>query len=194
MKQLTILGAIAIFTLSFAKMDKPTGLSKGDMAPDFTAKDQMGKEVSLKAQLKTGSVVLVFYRGQWCPYCNKQLSALQDSLSMITDKGAMLLAISPETKENILKTVDKTKASYSVVSDEKLKIMNAYKVAFELDAATTEKYKGYGIDLKVANGASGNSLPVPAVYVVNKSGKIVYSHVDENITKRASVKEIVSML
>jgi peroxiredoxin len=194
MKQLTILGAIAIFTLSFAKMDKPTGLSKGEMAPDFTAKDQMGKEVSLKAQLKTGSVVLVFYRGQWCPYCNKQLSALQDSLSMITEKGATLLAVSPEKPENIMKTVGKTKATYSVVSDESLKIMKAYKVAFELDEATTTKYKGYGIDLAEANGSNGNSLPIPAVYVINKDGKIVYRYLDENIAKRSSVKEIISML
>jgi peroxiredoxin len=194
MKQLTILGAIAIFTLSFAKMDKPTGLNKGEMAPDFTAKDQMGKSVSLKAQLKTGSVVLVFYRGQWCPYCNKQLSALQDSLSMITEKGATLLAVSPEKQENIMKTVEKTKATYSVVSDDQLKIMNAYKVTFGLDEATTKKYKGYGIDLADANGANGNSLPVPAVYVIGKDGKIVYRYFDENYAKRMSVKEILSML
>jgi peroxiredoxin len=194
MKQLTILGAIAILTFSFTKMDKPTGLNKGEMAPDFIAKDQMGKSVSLKAQLKTGSVVLVFYRGQWCPYCNKQLSALQDSLSMITEKGATLLAISPEKAENISKTIEKTKATYSVISDENLKIMTAYKVAFALDAATTKKYKGYGIDLAEANGSNGNSLPVPTVYVINKEGRIVYRYLDENVSKRASVKEIISML
>ncbi len=194
MKQLTILGAIAIFALSFAKMDKPTGLNKGEIAPDFTSMNQMGKKVNLKEQLKSGPVVLVFYRGQWCPFCNKQLSALQDSLSMITAKGAQLIAVSPEKSENIMKTVEKTKATYSVVSDEKLKIMSAYKVAFELDEATTKAYKGYGVDLTVANGANGNSLPVPSVFVINKEGKIIYRYFDENFQKRPSVKEIVSML
>jgi peroxiredoxin len=194
MKQLIILGAMAVFTLSFAKMDKPTGLNKGEMAPDFTAKDQMGKEVNLKTQLKAGPVVLVFYRGEWCGFCNKQLAALQDSLSMITDKGAQLIAVSPEKTENISKTVEKTKAAYSVLSDNNLKIMNAYKVTFGLDEATTKKYKGYGIDLAVANGANGNNLPVPTVYIIGKDGKITYCHFDENYTKRVSVKEIISML
>jgi peroxiredoxin len=194
MKQLAVVAAISIFILSFAKMDKPTGLNKGDKAPDFTVKNQMGEEVSLKAQLKTGAVVLVFYRGQWCPYCNKQLSALQDSLSMITDKGAKLIAVSPEKAENITKTVEKTKATYSVISDIDLKIMNAYKVTFGLDAATTKKYKGYGIDLADANGANGNNLPVPAVYIIGKDGKIIHRYFDENYAKRMSVKEIIAML
>jgi peroxiredoxin len=194
MKQLTILGAIVIFTLSFAKMDKPTGLNKGEMAPDFTANDQMGKAINLKAQLKTGAVVLVFYRGQWCGYCNKQLSDLQDSLSLITAKGAQLIAITPEKNENVAKTIEKTKAVYSIVSDDHLKIMNAYKVTFGLDEATTKKYKGYGIDLVDANGANGNSLPVPAVYIIGKDGKIIYRYFDENYTKRMSVKEILTML
>jgi peroxiredoxin len=194
MKQLTILGAIAIFTLSFAKMDKPTGLNKGEMAPDFTANDQMGKAINLKAQLKTGAVVLVFYRGQWCGYCNKQLSDLQDSLSLITAKGAQLIAVTPEKNENVAKTIEKTKAVYSIVSDDYLKIMNAYKVTFGLDEATTKKYKGYGIDLVDANGANGNSLPVPAVYIIGKDGKIIYRYFDENYTKRMSVKEILTML
>jgi peroxiredoxin len=194
MKQLTILGAIAIFTLSFAKMDRPTGLNKGEMAPDFTANDQMGKAINLKAQLKTGAVVLVFYRGQWCGYCNKQLSDLQDSLSLITAKGAQLIAVTPEKNENVAKTIEKTKAVYSMVSDDHLKIMNAYKVTFGLDEATTKKYKGYGIDLVDANGANGNSLPVPAVYIIGKDGKIIYRYFDENYTKRMSVKEILTML
>ncbi len=194
MKQIAILGAMAIFGLSFAIIDKPVGLNKGDKAPDFTAKNQMGKSVRLKEQLKEGSVVLVFYRGQWCPYCNKQLSALQDSLAMITAKGAQLIAISPEKSENISKTVGKTKATYSVLSDEKLKIMSAYKVAFELDEATTKAYKGYGIDLNVANGSNGNSLPIPSVFVINKDGMITYRYFDENYAKRPSVKEILSML
>jgi peroxiredoxin len=194
MKQLVVLVAISIFTLSFAKFDKPTGLKKGDKAPEFTAKNQMGEEVSLKAQLKTGAVVLVFYRGQWCPYCNKQLSALQDSLSMITDKGAKLIAVSPEKAENIAKTIEKTKATYSVVSDMDLKIMNAYKVTFGLDEETTKKYKSYGIDLADANGANGNNLPVPAVYIIGKDGKIIHRYFDENYAKRMSVKEIISLL
>jgi peroxiredoxin len=78
----------------------------------------MGMRSGLKDLLKEGKVVLVFYRGEWCPYCNKELSRLQDSLQLIKDKGATLVAVSPEKPENVLKTVEKTKAEYSILYDE----------------------------------------------------------------------------
>ncbi len=194
MNLITILTGITALLFSLTTIDKPTGLNKGDKAPDFTVKNQMGKSIQLKEELKKGSVVLVFYRGQWCPYCNKQLSALQDSLSMITDKGAQLIAVSPEKPENIFKTVEKTNATYSVVSDNKLEIMNAYKVTYALDEVMTKKFKGYGMDLNEINGSNGNNLPIPAVYIINKSGIITYRYFDENYAKRPSVKEILSLL
>ncbi len=172
----------------------PGGLNIKDNAPDFSATDQTGKRINLKKQLKKGNVVLVFYRGQWCPYCNKQLKQLEDSITLIKAKGATVLAITPELPESISKTIVKTKASYPVLYDEGLKIMNAYKVAFRVDDKTVEKYKGYGIDFLKANGNNGANLPVPAVYVINKKGKIVYKFFDVNYTKRSSVKDILDHL
>ncbi|MDX2172008.1 MAG: peroxiredoxin-like family protein [Bacteroidota bacterium] len=172
----------------------PTGLVVNDKAPEFTAKDQNNKSVTLTNLIKKGPIVIVFYRGEWCPYCNKQLKNLEDSLTLIVKKGATLIAITPETRENVDKTITKTKLTYSVLSDDSLKIMNAYKVAFTLDAKTTEKYKGYGISLNERNGSNGNNLPVPAVYVINKEGKITYSYFDKDYRNRVSVKEIVSHL
>jgi peroxiredoxin len=174
--------------------EKPLGLNLNDTAPDFTAKDQAGKEINLKKLLKKGPVVVLFYRGQWCPFCNKQLSGMQDSLAAITSKGATVVAITPEKPENIAKTIEKTKASYSLLFDDGLKIMKSYKVAFEVDAVTIEKYKGYGIDFNVANGTNGANLPVPAVYIISKKGKIAYRHFDPDYRKRPSVKEIASHL
>ena len=116
-------------------------------------------------------------------------------MSMILAKGATVVAISPETSENISKTVEKTKARYPVVFDDGLKIMKSYDVAFKVDDKTVEKYKGYGIDFTQANGVNnGASLPVPAVYVINKEGKIVYRYFDKNYAKRASVAEILQYL
>jgi peroxiredoxin len=172
----------------------PGGLKVNDKAPDFSAKNQNGKPVVLKDQLAKGMVVLVFYRGEWCPYCNRQLKALEDSMSLITKKGAAIIAVSPESQENVSKTVAKTKASYSIVSDNNLKIMNAYKVAYTVDKEMAQKLKGYGIDLAEKNGTNGSSLPVPAVYVINKSGTIVYSYYDENYKNRVSVREILTHL
>lgn len=106
----------------------------------------------------------------------------------------MVLAITPELPENISKTVGKTNASYSILYDEGLKIMKAYKVAFQVDDKTIEKYKGYGIDFLKVNGNNGANLPVPAVYVVNKKGKIIYRFFDVNPTKRSSIKAILDHL
>jgi peroxiredoxin len=166
-----------------------------DKAPDFKAKDQSGKPVNLEEQLKKGPVVLVFYRGQWCPYCNKQLKKLEDSLSFITSKGATLIAITPEKPENISKTIKKTNASYPIVFDDGLVIMKKYDVAFEVDKKTVERYKGYGIDFTEVNGANNNEhLPIPALFVIDKQGTIVFRHFDPDYTKRASVADILAHL
>ena len=122
---------VLVFFMASAQ-EAPEGMFIGSKAPDFKAKDQYGKEIRLKDLLKKGKVVLVFYRGEWCPYCNKELSRLQDSLQFIKDKGATLVAVSPELPENIDKTVEKTKAEYSILYDEGLKIMKAYDVEFEV--------------------------------------------------------------
>ena len=172
----------------------PQGLNINEKAPDFTATDQNGQKINLEKQLKKGNVVLVFYRGQWCPYCNKELKQLEDSIGLIKEKGATVLAITPELPENISKTIEKTKASYSILYDKGLKIMNDYKVAFKVDDKTVEKYKGYGIDFLKANGDNGANLPVPAVYVVNKKGKIVYRFFDVDYKKRSSIKDILDHL
>ncbi len=183
-----------LLSMCVLAQEKPQGLNVNDTAPEFSAKDQFGKEINLKTLLKKGPVVVMFYRGQWCPYCNKQLSGMQDSLALITSKGATILAITPEKQENISKTIEKTKASFSILYDDELKIMKSYQVAFSLDAATIEKYKGYGIDFNEANGTNGASLPVPAIYIINMKGKIIYLHFDPDYTKRPSVKEIASHL
>jgi peroxiredoxin len=120
---------------------------------------------------------------------------LEDSLSLITGKGATLVAITPEKSENISKTIEKTKATYPILFDDGLKIMKSYDVAFAVDNKTIEKYKGYGIDFTTVNGANnGAHLPVPALYVINKNGRIVFRHFDKDYTKRPSVADILAHL
>jgi peroxiredoxin len=172
-----------------------TGLKTGAMAPAFTAIDNAGKTVDLKALLKSHkAVVLFFYRGQWCPYCNKQMQHIQDSLQLLSGKGAYVIGVTPETAENIKITVTKTKASYSIIQDKGYAIMNSYSVKYVMDDATVTKYKGYGLDMSKANGNPHNVLPVPATYVIDSSGKIVFAHFDKDYSKRASVKDILAIL
>jgi len=125
MKKPILYMLLLVTIVSFTTSTTPEGLNVNEIAPNFSSTDQNGKTIVLKELLKKGSVVMVFYRGEWCPCCNKQLMQLQDSLASITKKGASLIAVSPEKKENVAKTIQKTKATYSVLSDDSLKIMSA---------------------------------------------------------------------
>ncbi len=185
---------LIICSVQVSAQTYPEGLNVNDVAPDFTGINQIGKKINLKKQLRNGNVVLVFYRGQWCPFCNKQLKQLEDSLALIKGKGATVLAITPELPENISLSIRRTNASYPILYDEGLKIMNAYKVAYKEDDQALKKYRGDGINILEANGNNGANLPVPAVYIINKKGKITYRFFDINYTKRSSVKDILDHL
>lgn len=193
MKRYALLLCSLFCTLVLFAQD-PQGLKVGDQAPLFTATDQQGREFSLAKALEKGDVVLLFYRGQWCPYCKKQLSQMTDSLSFITAKGATVVAVSPEIQENVLKTVSNTKASFPVLSDLQMRIMKAYKVNFPVPAETVTRYKGFGIDFNQANGENGANLPVPATYIIGKDGKIRFVFFDPDYRKRVSVKDLASRL
>jgi thiol-disulfide isomerase/thioredoxin len=111
-KSISQISAILLFIIltSFTLLqDTPKGLMKGDKAPDFEVKDISGNLIKLSEKLKAGPVILVFYRGQWCPHCNKYLSHMEDSLKMIQAKGASVIAVSPETYEGVKQTIKKTK-------------------------------------------------------------------------------------
>ena len=194
MKRITVLICL-FFTVSLVSaQEAPEGLFLGSKAQDFKAKDQNGKTVQLKDLLKKGKVVLVFYRGYWCPYCNKELSRLHDSLQLIIDKGATLVAVSPEKPENITQTIEKTKAEYPILYDEGLKIMKAYDVDFEVQENVITRYRNSGIDLEKINGNNGKFLPVPAVYIIDKEQTVIYRFFEPDYKKRPSVKEIVDNL
>lgn len=194
MRKLLVFIALAFIVTNLDAQEAPEGLFIGSKAPDFKATDQNGKEVRLKDLLKKGKVVLVFYRGQWCPYCNKALSRLQDSLQLITDKGATLVAVSPEKQENVAITVEKTKAEYPVLHDEGLKIMKAYDVEYEMQENTVTRYRNAGLDIEKINGENGKFLPVPAVYIIDKESTVTYRFFETDYKKRPSVKEILDNL
>ena len=193
-KSLVITAALLFCSYLLSAQSAPEGLFIASKAPDFHAKDQNGLDVRLKDLLKKGKVVLVFYRGQWCPFCNKELSRFADSINLIRDKGATLIAVTPETPENVLKTVDKTKANFSILSDEGLKIMKAYDVAFEVPENTITRYRNTGINIDSANGKNGKFLPVPAVFVIDKESTVTYRFFEPDYKKRPWVADILKSL
>jgi peroxiredoxin len=185
-----------VIGINLNAQEKPEGLFINSKAPDFKAKDQNGNEIVLRDIRKKGPVVLLFYRGYWCPYCSKELQKLEDSLSLIKEKGAQIIAVTPEKQEGISKTIEKTKASYSIITDQEMKIMKAYDVAYQVDAKTVSRYKMANIDLAANNGQKPEAiyLPIPAVYIISKDGEIKYRFFDEDYKKQALVKDILSNL
>lgn len=194
MKRFVLL-LITIFSVSVAfAQQKPNGLPLQSKAPDIESKDQQGKAFSLTALRKKGPVVVLFYRGNWCPYCNKQLKELQDSLQYLTAKGASVVAITPEAQEGITKTMEKTEAAFPIIYDKDVKISKAYNVSYEVDSTTLKDYKvKWDVDfLKINKQKEKAYLPVPAVYIINENGLITYRFFDRDATKRPSVKELLA--
>ena len=185
-----------IFSLNLSKANaqNPEPLFIGDKAPNFLALDQNENRVSLKDRLKEGPVIIVFYRGEWCPHCNRHMSQIQDSLSMILDAGASVIAITPEKGEKIEKTVSKTGASFSIVYDENHRIMDKYNVTFKLSGWKRFIYGFAGININKASGNKHSALPVPATYIIAQDGTIFASHFNEDYSERMQVIEMLEVL
>jgi len=183
------------YGIDTSQSDPPKGLPVGSIAPDFNGTDQDGNTIRLKSLLKKGPLVLIFYRGQWCPVCNAYLKTFQDSLSLITMQGAQVIAVSPETVENVKITQRKTKLTVPILSDSSQKIMKDYGVFFHVT-------DGYNLKIKLFlfssiannNGKDDADLPVPATYIIDQNGKIIWRQFDINYKNRASVRDILKNL
>lgn len=168
------------------------GLQVGETVKEFSAMDQQGNIFNLSDALKKGPVVLIFYRGQWCPICNKHLSTLQDSLHLIYEKGASVVAISPETSEFLKRTAEKTHASFSLLYDEHYKISDSFDVTFKPDSVSRFMYNTMlGANLKKAQSDESERLPIPATFIIGQDGKIVWRHFDPDYKKRSQVSDII---
>jgi peroxiredoxin len=171
------------------------GLEVGIKAPMFKASDANGKSFSLQDALAQGPVVLIFYRGHWCPVCNKHLGVLQDSLQTIQDKGAQVVAVSPEKTELLAKTSDKTGADFTILYDEGYRISDAFNVTFTPGGMDRTMYNTFlGANLKEAHSDDSQRLPIPATFVIGQDGKIAWRHFDPDYKKRSTASEILDAL
>lgn len=188
-----------IFTLLIvilsAKAWSQTPLKAGDKAPLFSGIDNNDKKLNLKSLMKDhNALVIFFYRGQWDKYCINQVKNIQDSLAMISAKGARVIAVTPETDLGIITTISKTSASFPIIHDIQYKIMKAFGVNIIVDDATLALMKKYRIDMDVNNGNNDHVLPVPATFIIGKNLKIKQVFFDPNYKNRASVQQIVAAL
>lgn len=171
-----------------------TALNVGAKIPSFTLVDAANKEVSSKKLLREGNLVLVFYRGAWCPYCNLYLRTLQKNLGAIEANGGKLVAVSVENPDNSLSVAQKNELGFTVLSDKNLAVARKFGIVFQLPPETNEKYKEYGIDLVKQNKTAAPDLPLSATYIVKQNGEIVYAFLNPDYTKRAEPDVIIENL
>lgn len=165
----------------------------GETAPGFTLPDATGETVSLDTLLDDGPVVLVWYRGGWCPYCNLTLKAYRDRLDEIESLGATLVAISPELPDNALSTKEKNGLEFAVLTDEGNRVARRYGVVFDLTDAVHANYnKNFALD--AWNGQSSGELPLAATYVIDRSGEIRYAFLHPDYRERAEPSEVIDAL
>jgi peroxiredoxin len=165
----------------------------GDEAPDFTLNNALGQPVSLSEYLKEGKVVLTWYRGGWCPYCNLTLRALQEELSNFKENGANLIALTPELPDNSMSTKDKYDLEFEVLSDVGNQVAEKYGIVFQLTDEVAEMYN-QAFELNNHNGDQSNKLPLAATYVINENGEIIYAFLDADYRNRAEPSEITEFL
>ena len=175
-------------------LESRPGLGIGDPAPTFVLPDALARPVYLAERLSDGPVVLNFYRGGWCPYCNIELRAYQALLPRITELSASLMAISPQAPDDALTTAEKNELSFDVLSDPGSAVAESFGLAFELSDRLQEVYVGLGNDLAERNAADDWRLPVPATFVIAADGAIAFAHVEADYRERADPDQVIEIL
>ena len=169
-------------------------LKQGQLAPDVALPDIGGRRIRLRDMWRAGPLVLVFYRGAWCPYCSLQLRAWQGHLDVLRRFGASLVAISPQTPDHSMSTAHKNALGSTVSSDSALEAAEAFKIDFTLPPELIDLYGRLGNELPVLNGNGRWALPITATYLIDTRGQIVYSHVNADYRERAEPAAVLSRL
>ena len=169
-------------------------LQVGDKIENFILPNHLGKNIELADLLDKGPVVVSFYRGAWCPYCNLELKALNDFLPQFKTKSAQLVAISPQLPDQTLTTAQKNELEFDVLSDIGNKVAQQFGLLFTLDKRIQELYTGFGIDFEHTYGDKTYQLPLPATYVINQEGVITYAFLNEDYTLRAEPCDVMTAL
>ena len=170
-------------------------LKVGDHAPAILLENAKGATIDVGTLLKKGPVIVTFYRGGWCPYCNLELKAYQEILPEIVAAGASLVAISPEKPDDTVSTAEKNALTFEVLSDVGQKVGRAFGLVYEFTEELKHAYHGFNLDIPARNGAPNEwALPVSATYVIDSDGSIVYAYMDVDYRDRADPRDVLAVL
>lgn len=177
-----------------AKQMPSPGLNVGDKAPSFVLKNAYGRKIQLSKVLKNGPVILSFYRGAWCPFCNLQLNILHKSMPHFKKYDAQLILVTPQMPDKSKGQLKKGKYTFEVLSDLERKVMKQYKLFYRLDDELVKVYKKHGLDVESFNGKGRNVLPIPGTYVIDKKSIIRAAYADTDYKKRMEPQAILDAL
>ena len=166
----------------------------GEKFPEITLPDATGKQVNIQELLEKGPVVVSFYRGGWCPYCNLELRELQKFIPEFEKLNATLVAISPETPDNSLDTKQRNELTFPVLSDKGNVLSKQLKLTFNLKSEIIDIYNNFGLDIEKFNGDTNFELPIPATYVVGTDGLVKFAQANTNYTQRTEPQDIINIL
>lgn len=203
MKTYLTLGLLLSFVFMFAisataqnsyaeDANEVTPALTGTTIPNATVKTVDGKSVEIMDFVSQKPTVLIFYRGSWCPYCNKHLAELQQVEQKLVDTGYQILAVSPDKPKYLKKSVGKHNLEYTLLSDSPMNLTKAFELAYKVDESTVKKYKKAGLDLEKNSGYDHHLLPVPAVYLVNPDGLITFQYVNPDYKTRINSDVLLS--
>ena len=167
-------------------------LKAGDRLPAVEVTDVEGRALDLSRVVAAKPAVIIFYRGGWCPYCNRHLGALGTIEPRLVKLGYQVLAISADRPAKVLVTREKFGFHYRLLSDSTMEAARAFGIAFKVDDGTLQKYQGYGIDLEAASGETHHLLPVPSVFIGGTDGVIRYAYSNPDYKVRVSPKEVLA--
>jgi len=174
--------------------DDGPGLAVGAEAPDVTLYTRSGEPVQLASLIEEGPIVLMFYRGGWCPYCEGALTEWQERLGELQSAGGTLIAVSPESPDHAAETVEKNELSFRVLGDPDHSAAEAFRVGFSVDDATKTKYEGFGLDVGSWNASGEWNLPAPGTFVIDTDGVIRWAWADWDYKQRAEPDEVIAFV
>lgn len=173
-----------------AEDTRPLGV--GDRVPDAELTSPDGATMRFRKIASASPTVLIFYRGGWCPYCNRHLAEVGSVEGDLRQMGYQIVAVSPDSPASLKESLSKQELGYRLYSDSDMVLARGFGLAFHVDDATIEKYKGYGIDLDKATGRPHHDLPVPAVFIVDKTGVIRFAHTNPDYKVRLSAADVLN--
>jgi peroxiredoxin len=194
LQNISMIGILAISTASAAVPVDPHNVTPIDVnsaAPKFVAKEVDGREFHFNPASLRQPTLIIFYRGGWCPYCNAQLQDLHTVVPQIVAMGYQVLFLSTDQPKLLYSSL-KEKVDYHLLSDSSMDAAHAFGVAFHVDAATLEKMKTYGIDLEATQGTARHELPVPSIFIVDRSGVVRFRHYDPDYTVRLDAAHVLA--